>query len=123
MASDRWSSLDTLLTRSGNCVGVNFTPSDETRLLLAEVVRVLVVGAGGLGCELLKDLALTGFLNLDVIDMDTIDVSNLNRQFLFGSHSHTFSNLIKCDLEVVMSDGQRRLWRRRRSSGGFRASV
>ncbi|AQK89325.1 NEDD8-activating enzyme E1 catalytic subunit [Zea mays] len=80
---ERWRDLDMLLSRPGNLVEATFDPSPGLRDLLGSLVEVLVVGAGGLGCELLKDLALSGFKKLHVIDMDTIDVSNLNRQFLF----------------------------------------
>lgn len=45
----------------------------------------LIVGSGAIGCELLKNLAYIGIKNIIITDPDTIEKSNLNRQFLFRS--------------------------------------
>uniref|UniRef100_A0AAR2JU40 NEDD8-activating enzyme E1 catalytic subunit n=1 Tax=Pygocentrus nattereri TaxID=42514 RepID=A0AAR2JU40_PYGNA len=81
----RWSHVQKFLERSGPFTHPDFEASDETLQFLLETCKILVIGAGGLGCELLKNLALSGFRHIHVVDMDTIDVSNLNRQFLFRS--------------------------------------
>ncbi|RIB03948.1 hypothetical protein C2G38_2223667 [Gigaspora rosea] len=50
--------------------------------------RAFLVGAGAIGCEMLKNWAMMGLGTgprgaIHVTDMDTIEKSNLNRQFLF----------------------------------------
>ncbi|KRW98931.1 Molybdenum cofactor biosynthesis, MoeB [Pseudocohnilembus persalinus] len=45
--------------------------------------NVLIVGAGGIGCELVKNLTKSGFKKFSIIDLDVIEFSNLNRQFYF----------------------------------------
>ncbi|KAK7194271.1 ubiquitin-activating enzyme E1 [Novymonas esmeraldas] len=48
--------------------------------------KTFIVGAGALGCELIKNVALMGVGEVSITDMDTIEMSNLSRQFLFRHH-------------------------------------
>lgn len=58
------------LSVDSTVVTADMAPSSLTK------AKVLVVGAGGLGCELLKNLALSGIADVHVIDLDSIDITN-----------------------------------------------
>ena len=75
----RYYDLDHLMLRKSHFAPGEFDPCIELRDMLTNTAKVLVVGAGGLGCEILKDLAFSGFKDIHVIDLDKIDVTNLNR--------------------------------------------
>ena len=47
--------------------------------------RLLVIGAGALGNEILKNAALLGFTQVVVVDLDRIEESNLSRAVLYRS--------------------------------------
>src|SRR5438094_3531488 len=53
---------------------------DQQRLARAKIV---VIGAGALGNEILKNLALLGVGNVFLADLDTVANSNLSRSVLF----------------------------------------
>src|SRR3954454_12813773 len=82
-----------------NAPGPELTADEQVRysrhLLMPEVTvegqkrlksaRVLCVGAGGLGCPALLYLTAAGVGTIGLIDFDTVDVTNLQRQILHGT--------------------------------------
>lgn len=56
----------------------------EAGQLRLSQARVLVVGAGGLGCPLIQYLTSTGVGTLSIADDDVVEMSNLQRQVFYG---------------------------------------
>lgn len=54
----------------------------EKDLLKIKNKKILLVGVGGVGASCLNELVRTGFSNITIIDNDTIDITNLNRQLI-----------------------------------------
>jgi sulfur-carrier protein adenylyltransferase/sulfurtransferase len=48
--------------------------------------RVLVIGAGGLGCSVLQYLTVAGIGKIGIAEFDMVDESNLQRQVLYGTN-------------------------------------
>lgn len=59
----------------------NFGEAGQQKLLEA---KVLVIGAGGLGCAALQYLAAAGIGEIGIVDDDVVSLSNLHRQVLFS---------------------------------------
>lgn len=50
--------------------------------------NILIVGAGGIGCEFVKNLSKSAIKRFTLVDFDHIEETNLNRTFYFRSE-HT----------------------------------
>ncbi|WP_263382373.1 HesA/MoeB/ThiF family protein [Granulicella arctica] len=68
--------------------------------------RILVIGAGALGNEILKNLALLGFQHIVVTDLDRIEVTNLSRAILFSNESigHFKADVVAAAYEKLLPE-------------------
>ena len=72
------------LLRNSRHLLLNEFNEDSIEFLLES--RILIVGAGGLGCPAALYLATAGVKNIRWVDPDKVDISNLPRQILFSEN-------------------------------------
>lgn len=85
-------SEDTFLQRYNRNILVEQV-KERGQKMLAQA-KILVCGAGGLGSTVLANLASIGIGTIGIVDNDTLELSNLNRQYI-----HKFENLGKVKVE------------------------
>ena len=75
---------ENILLRNSRHLLLNEFNEDSIKFLLES--RILIVGAGGLGCPAALYLATAGVKNIRWVDPDKVDISNLPRQILFSEN-------------------------------------
>ena len=75
---------ENILLRNSRHLLLNEFNEDSIKFLLES--RILIIGAGGLGCPAALYLATAGVKNIRWVDPDKVDISNLPRQILFSEN-------------------------------------
>ena len=60
----------------------NIGPIGQKKIIKS---KVLVIGAGGLGCPVIDYLSRAGVGNIGIIDHDKVDISNIHRQSMYDT--------------------------------------
>ena len=81
-----------VLLRNSRHLLLNEFNEDSIKFLLKS--RILIIGAGGLGCPAALYLATAGVKNIRWVDPDKVDISNLPRQILFSENDLNFPKVI-----------------------------
>ena len=77
--------------------------------------RVLVIGAGGLGCPIMQYLVAAGVGHIGIADNDKVSLSNLHRQVVFGTEDIDLYKVevVKSKMFLLNSDVNIRTWNER----------
>jgi len=81
----------------------NVGPIGQKKIIKA---KVLVIGAGGLGCPVIDYLSRAGVGNIGIIDHDKIDISNIHRQSLYDSKDIGKSKVIVLKKKIKLINPQ-----------------
>ncbi len=108
------------LFQEDNFMKKEITHRYDTQIALAEIgkegqrllqnAKVLVIGAGGLGCPVLQQLVSAGVGTISIIDGDVVEESNLHRQILYcaedcgkGKAKTAYEKLLQLNPEVTIN--------------------
>ncbi len=70
--------------------------------LQLKAAKVLVIGAGGLGCPVLQYLVAAGIGQIGIIDDDTVDITNLHRQILYSGNDLGLNKAITASIKLKL---------------------
>ena len=98
MFSKKTSTFDIDINKNSHCFIMSFSESEKkqyNRHFILDKIgiegqlkfknsKVLVIGAGGLGCPILQYLTAAGIGTIGIVENDTVDQSNLQRQILYS---------------------------------------